>query len=172
MSSHRHGQSIEELKAYFNSVLDWVSTVFSDVEKEMQGCEWGRLYEEYHPQSYDPAKVSAQLKQLYGDPYVKNRKGVFEYILGGETDKKRLDVRGFDKAIAQSAYAKQAEQAKAKDVSNCPLCALGHSANQTKIWAFSEMDADHVSAWSKGGDSSAKNCQMLCVTHNRAKGNR
>lgn len=35
-----------------------------------------------------------------------------------------------------------------------------------------EMDADHVSAWSKGGDSSAENCQMLCITHNRAKGNR
>lgn len=26
--------------------------------------------------------------------------------------------------------------------------------------------------WSKGGKSSAKNCQMLCITHNRAKGNR
>ena len=35
-----------------------------------------------------------------------------------------------------------------------------------------EMDADHVSAWSKGGGSLAKNCQMLCITHNRAKGNR
>ncbi|NLG29542.1 MAG: HNH endonuclease, partial [Chloroflexi bacterium] len=26
--------------------------------------------------------------------------------------------------------------------------------------------------WSKGGASSAENCQMLCVNHNRAKGNR
>jgi len=38
--------------------------------------------------------------------------------------------------------------------------------------AFAEMDADHVSAWSKGGGSTAENCQMLCATHNRAKGNR
>ena len=88
------------------------------------------------------------------------------------TDSKLLDVRVFDKAIAQSVYAKQTERAEAKDISNCPLCAVGHTANQSKIWTFSEMDADHVSAWSKGGDSSAKNCQMLCVTHNRAKGNR
>ena len=56
--------------------------------------------------------------------------------------------------------------------SNCPLCAVGHAANKSKIWKLAEMDADHVSAWSKGGGSSAKNCQMLCATHNRAKGNR
>lgn len=35
-----------------------------------------------------------------------------------------------------------------------------------------EMDADHVTAWSKGGATDASNCQMLCKTHNRAKGNR
>jgi 5-methylcytosine-specific restriction endonuclease McrA len=34
------------------------------------------------------------------------------------------------------------------------------------------MDADHVTAWSKSGATLAKNCQMLCKTHNRAKGNR
>ena len=26
--------------------------------------------------------------------------------------------------------------------------------------------------WSKGGKTDAKNCQMFCKTHNRAKGNR
>lgn len=34
------------------------------------------------------------------------------------------------------------------------------------------MDADHVTAWSKGGSTDMDNCQMLCQTHNRAKGNR
>ena len=172
MSRHRDSASIDELKAHFNTVLDWVSTVFVDVEKEMQGLEWGRLYETYQSLSYDSAKVSIQLKQLYGDPYVKNRKGVFEYILGGMVDKRLLDVRFFEPSTARSVYAKQTEKAQAKAISNCPLCAVGHSANRSKIWAFSEMDADHVSAWSKGGESSAKNCEMLCVTHNRAKGNR
>ena len=33
-------------------------------------------------------------------------------------------------------------------------------------------DADHVTAWSKGGTTDIGNCQMLCKTHNRAKGNR
>lgn len=172
MSTHRTSDSIVELKAYFASVLDWVSTVFTDVEKEMQGRDWGRLYETYHKQSYDSAKVSAQLRQLYGDPYVKNRQGIFEYILGGSTEAKLLDIRIFDKATAQSVYAQQTKAAEGKGESNCPLCAVGHAASQSKIWAFGEMEADHVSAWSKGGDSSAENCQMLCVSHNRAKGNR
>jgi len=34
------------------------------------------------------------------------------------------------------------------------------------------MDADYVTAWSKGGATNSKNCQMLCITHNRSKGNR
>lgn len=35
-----------------------------------------------------------------------------------------------------------------------------------------EMDADHVAAWSRGGATDIANCQMLCTSHNRAKGNR
>jgi hypothetical protein len=172
MSVHRNDTNIDELKTYFNSVIDWVSTVFRDVEKEMQGLAWGRLYEQYHSKSYDPANVSAEITRLYGDPYVKNRRGVFEYVLGGGKDPKLLNVRLFHEATSRSVYAKQTDEAKANGRSNCPLCAVGHSANQSKIWSFDEMDADHVSAWSKHGDSSAENCQLLCVTHNRAKGNR
>ena len=85
---------------------------------------------------------------------------------------KLLDVRVFDEATKKSVYAKQTQVAEANGTSNCPLCVVGPDANMSKIWKFAEMDADHVSAWSKGGASSAKNCQMLCVTHNRAKGNR
>lgn len=172
MSRHRNDDNITELKNYFNSVIDWVSTLFMDVEKEMCGLEWGRLYEEYHKKAYDPKKISVEVQKLYGDPYVKNRKGVFEYILGGKVDTKLLDVRVFDEATKKSIYKKQTDKAKSKSESNCPLCAIGHDVNKTKIWAIKEMDADHVTAWSKGGATDSKNCQMLCKTHNRAKGNR
>lgn len=172
MSSHRNENNIHELKTYFNTVIDWVSGVFEDVEKEMQGLEWGRLYEQYHSRAYDPSKVSAEVQRLYGDPYVKNRRGVFEYILGGLQDSKLLDVRVFDDATKKSVYAKQSAAAKAKSESNCPLCAIGHDANKDRVWKLAEMDADHVTAWSKGGATDTMNCQMLCKTHNRAKGNR
>jgi 5-methylcytosine-specific restriction endonuclease McrA len=172
MCRHRFDANINELKSYFTSVIDWVSAVFTDVEKEMCGLEWGRLYEKYHGTSYNPADVSDTVHKLYGDPYVKNRRGVFEYILGGEKDVKLLEVRVFDEATKRAVYATQTKDAEAKGESNCPLCAIGHDANSGKIWKLTDMDADHVAAWSKGGGTTIKNCQMLCKTHNRAKGNR
>ena len=172
MSRHRNDDNIKELSTYFNSVIDWVSTIFINVESEMRGVEWGRLYETYHKSSYNPVVVADKVKTLYGDSYIKNRKGIFEFILGGSIDTKLLEVRVFDEATKKSVYHSQTEEAKFKDESNCPHCAMGHDANKKKIWALSDMDADHVSAWSKGGGTNVKNCQMLCKTHNRAKGNR
>jgi hypothetical protein len=172
MSAHRNDKNINELKAYFNAVIDWVSTVFTDVLPEMRGLEWGRLYETYHGKNYDPKKMSAAVQKLAADDYVKSRKGIFEFLLSGSVDTKLLEVRVFETPVKRAAYARQTQAAEAKGKSNCPLCAIGHAANKSRIHKFEEMDADHVSAWSKGGESSAMNCQMLCITHNRAKGNR
>lgn len=172
MSKHRMDDNIMELETYFKSVIDWASGVFFDVENEMKGLPWGRLYETYHKKAYDPQKVSAKVHELYADAAVKNRKGVFEYILGGCKDARLLEIRFFEESTKKVAYAKQTEAAKKKEVSNCPLCAVGDDNNKRRIWKYAEMDADHVTAWSKGGKTDAKNCQMLCKTHNRAKGNK
>lgn len=172
MSLHRFDKNINEIKLYFNTVIDWVSSVFPNVESEMRGLEWGRMYEQYHTKSYNPAKVSAEVLRHYGDPYVKNRRGIYEFILGGSTDTKLLEIRVFDDATKKSVYASQTKQAATKGESNCPLCAIGHDANKSKLWKLDEMDADHVTAWSTGGGTNVANCQLLCKTHNRAKGNR
>lgn len=172
MSKHRFDTNITELKNYFNSVIDWISGIFTDTESEMRGLEWGRLYETYKKQAYNPKTVSERVKELYADAYVKNRKGVFEFILGGSTDFKLLDVRVFDEATKKSVYTKQTAEAEKNGISNCSHCTIGHDANKTKIWSLKDMDADHVTAWSKGGETVIKNCEMLCKTHNRAKGNR
>ncbi|WP_118800641.1 HNH endonuclease family protein [Haemophilus haemolyticus] len=172
MSQHRHDSNINELRTYFNTVIDWISTIFIDVEKEMRGLEWGRLYETYKNTAYNPQNISEKVKELYADPYVKNRKGIFEYILGNSVETKLLDVRVFDEATKKMVYKQQTERAKEKNVSNCPLCAVSNNANKNKIWTIKEMEADHVTAWSKGGSTSLNNCEMLCMTHNRSKGNR
>ena len=172
MSKHRKDTNITELKKHFNTVIDWISTTFTDVESEMRGLEWNRLYETYHKKKYNPATVSSLVQKLYADGFVKNRRGIFEYVLGGEVDTRLLEVRVFDDPTKRSVYESQTATAKKKGVSNCPHCAIGHDANKDKIWNLSEMEADHVSAWSKGGTTSVKNCEMLCKTHNRAKGNR
>lgn len=99
-------------------------------------------------------------------------KGIYEYILGGCVETKLLNIRIFDEPTKKSVYAQQTSAVKGTDKSNCPLCALGSDNNHGRIWKLSEMDADHVSAWSNGGATDISNCQMLCKTHNRAKGNR
>ena len=172
MSQHRYDNNIIELKTYFNSVIDWISSVFSDVDDTMRGLEWGRLYETYHNNAYDLQDVADKVKALLEDDYVKEKKGIYEYILGGCTDTRLLNVRVFDDATKKSVYARQTNAVQGQDRSNCPLCALGTDNNKNRIWKLNEMDADHVTAWSRGGATDIRNCQMLCKTHNRAKGNR
>ena len=172
MSRHRYDGNITELKAYFNSVIDWISSVFPDVDDTMRGLEWGRLYETYHRNAYDPRQIGEKVRKLLADYYVKDKKGIYEYVLGGCRENRLLNVRVFDEPTKKSVYARQSSEARKNGLSNCPLCAMGSDSNRTRLWKQSEMDADHVTAWSQGGATDIENCQMLCRTHNRAKGNK
>ena len=173
LALHRQDQGITELKTYFTSVIDWVGGVFiRPPDTEMRGLEWGRLYELYHSNSYNATELNKAIDELRGDPFVKNAKGIYEYLLGGREDSKLLGIRLFDEPTKRAAYEQQTQKAKAAGVSNCALCAHGDNANKTRIYAQKEMDADHVTAWSKGGSTDLTNCEMLCVMHNRSKGNR
>lgn len=172
MSEHRNCEDISELKNYFTSVIDWISSVFKTVEKEMCGLKWGELYERYHANPYNPDEIDKKVKELYADGAVKNRSGIFEYVLGGCTETKLLNIRIFEDRDKRIVYEKQTKEAEEKGISNCPFCAISDTPNKIKIWKLAEMDADHVSAWSKGGATSIENCQMLCRPHNIAKGNK
>jgi hypothetical protein len=173
LAQHRNDAGIANLKTYFTSVIDWVAGVFTrPPNKYMQGLEWGRLYELYHSTSYNAAKIDARVEGLLIDPFVHNRKGVYEFVLSGETKPQLLALRLFDDKTKSQAYKRQTDKAQANGLSNCPLCAVGTNANKTRIYRLNDMDADHVAAWSKGGKTDLANCEMLCVTHNRAKGNR
>ena len=172
MGRHRFDKDCRELKAYFTSVIDWIDGVFKGVKDEMCGLEWGRLYETYRKTAYNPEKVWQRVEELYGDEFVTDRRGIFEYVLGGEKEARLLNVRVFSDKEKKQVYARQTADAEKRGVSNCPLCAVGHEASAKRIWKIGEMGADHVTAWSKGGATDISNCQMLCKTHNRAKGNR
>ena len=172
MSLHRHDMAIGELEKYFTSVIDWVAATFPMTDKEMCGLEWGRLYETYHYTPYSTDHVAQRVRALQADECVRNKRGIYEYVLGGEKERQLLEVRVFEESAKKAAYIRQTAQARAAGKSNCPLCALGDNANKTRIYRQDEMDADHVTAWSKGGATSPENCEMLCKTHNKAKGNR
>lgn len=172
MSLHRHDTNIDPIKLHFEDVIQWIENVFPTYYDQMCGLEWGRLYDTYKTKPYNPSVMDVEVAKLFADPYVEDKKNIFEYVLGGKKDSKLLNIRIFSKSDKATVYARQTTAAKSKGESNCPLCALGHDATRTKIWKPDEMDADHVTAWSKGGATSIANCQMLCKTHNRAKGNR
>lgn len=173
LAQHRHDADINELKNYFTSVIDWVGSVFTrPPDKEMRGLEWGRLYEQHHGTSYSPSKIEDRVNELRGDTAVRNAKGIYEYLLGGEKQPQLLAIRLFDDKDKRVAYERQTKKAKADGVSNCPLCAIGGDSNKARIYKQNEMDADHVAAWSKGGATDLSNLTMLCQTHNRAKGNK
>ena len=174
MADHRHDDNINELISYFNDVINWVSTIFIDVKDEMQYINWGKMYEKYHKNPYNSNDVSRKLNELYSDYFVNDKKGCYEYILNGckQEDTKLLNIRLFDEPTKKTVYESQTQNAKIKNISNCPMCVIENLSNKTKIWDYKDMDADHVTAWSKGGSTDISNCQMLCRTHNHIKGNR
>lgn len=172
MSQHRYDVDVTELENYFESVIDWAKGVFGSPYPGMKGLEWGRLYEKYHTEPYNTNDVRTRIDELLADDFVENKKGIFEYVLGGEEDKTLLNVRVFDKRTKEKKYKEQTDKATREGISNCPLCAVGDNVNKTRIWKLSEMEADHVTAWSRGGSTTIDNCEMLCKTHNKAKGNR
>ena len=172
MSRHRFDSDISELKKYFDGVIDWISSVFKELRSDMKGLEWGRLFELYHNTPYDSKQIEEQVNKLYQDEAVTNKRGIFEYVLGGGDNPSLLNIRFFEESVKKTVYARQTAAAKKSGKSNCPDCAREKSGNSKKIWDYKEMDADHVTAWSKGGASNIKNCVMLCKHHNQAKGNK
>ena len=95
--------------------------------------EWGRLYEEYHGKSYDPKKMSDDVKKLAADDYVKNRRGIFEFLLGGSVDTKLLEVRVFEDPVKRAVYAKQTQAAEAQGRIQLPAL---------RDWARREQEQD------------------------------
>ena len=172
MARHRGDTGIDEMKNHFDTVIDWVDSLFEYTGSEVCGLEWGRLYRQYHKTAYSKDELTKKVNALLYDPQITNRRGIFEYVLGGEKDTTLLNVRVFDEKTKKMVYDRQTKAAAEKGVSNCPLCAIGHDCNARRLYKLAEMDADHVTAWSRGGVTDASNCQMLCKTHNRAKGNK
>lgn len=171
MAQHRNDDDISELKIYFNSIIDWASGTFIETHKEMRNIDWGDFYRRFHCNHYDLTKLNNKVEDLFKDDAVQNKKNIYEYVLDGCQDASLLKIRFFSKGIAKKVYNKQTKKAKAGGYSNCPDCILENGKNAKKIWELNEMEADHVTPWSKGGDTTEENCQMLCKHHNRLKGN-
>lgn len=176
LAEHRHDADVSAVEKKFHAVIDWADSIFPEYYKEMKGLEWGRLYDEYHAHFFNPEELGTEVTTLMADEHVTAKKGVFEYALqkvsGADPDLSLLHIRLFEDSTKRTVFTRQTQAAKSNGESNCPMCVLENGANRAKLYGIKEMDADHASAWSKGGATDISNCVMLCAHHNRMKGNR
>lgn len=172
MAAHQHDPNALELWTNFQTVITWVTATFPTKHAKMRGLPWGPLYGKYGSNKYDAKIMDTEAKRLHGDSQVTSKAGIYEFLLGRATSPQLLSVRVFDENTKAARYAQQTTDAEKAGISNCPLCAGSNNSNNSRLYEQREMDADHVTAWSKGGATDLGNCEMLCVTHNRSKGNR
>lgn len=154
MSIHQHDQNANELWLYFQSVINWVNITFIKYRKEMKGVNWGKLYNKFKNNKFDTLELEMQITKLMEDNDVTRKSGIYEYVL--TRDERTLSIRTFDDNMKREAYERQ------KGI--CIKC--------EDHFEIEEMAGDHIIPWSKGGKTTAENCQMLCNRCNAIKSNK
>lgn len=157
MALHQQDENANQIWIYFRRVIEWVEAIFPEKRKEVKGIEWGLLYNRFKDAELDPDALERQVKALLIDDEVTNKKGVYTYVLTGE--EKYLSLRAFTTAQKREAYERQG--------GICPDC---QAAGKAKVhYDFDEMEADHITPWSRGGRTVPENCKMRCRECNRRK---
>ncbi len=152
MASHHFDKDATALWEYFQKVIAWVQATFTNYRSEMKGLPWGELYNKYKTPKLDSVKLEVRVAELMEDDDVSNKRGIYTYLL--TKDERHLNIRAFDKKQKREVYERQR--------GICVKC--------EKKFAIEDMEADHITPWSKGGKTDARNCQLLCDDDNRRKG--
>ena len=155
MADHQFDVNSREIWLYYQSVINWVNVTFDVQTKWMKGVDWGYLYNDYKDVLVDNNEVN----RLLADDEVKNKKGIYSFVLTRET--KYLNLREFSDS--------QKERAHQKQNGICPHCI---DEGKESSYTLEEMEADHIIPWSKDGETTDDNLQMLCMHHNRVKSNK
>lgn len=151
MATNQHKNNASELWLYFQSVISWVKTLFTDYRKEQQGVDWGILYNHYKDKSFNPTELAEKVNILMQDDDVQKRSGIYSYLITG--NQKYLNIRAFSSTMKRAAFEKQN--------GICSIC--------KEKFEIEQMEGDHIIPWVDGGKTIAENCQMLCRNCNRTK---
>lgn len=84
MAKHQHDPNANELWLYFQSVINWVQTVFPNYRREMKGIAWGELYNAHHGKQWDSAQLEIEIARLMQDDDVTKKKSIYAYVLTGK----------------------------------------------------------------------------------------
>ena len=151
MAKHQHDTNADELWKYFQDVIAWVRTTFTNYRREMSDVQWGELYNQFKDERLNAAKLETEIKELMQDEDVTKKSGIYPYVLTRKEN--YLNIRAFTDKMKREAYERQD--------GICPFC--------KKKYDISEMEADHIKPWHEGGKTISENCQMLCKQDNRTK---
>jgi len=151
MADHQHDEHAKDLWNYFEKVIEWVEKIFPTYRKEMSKVGWGFLYNDYKDQIFDPVEIEKEVSLLMQDEDVTKKSGIYTFIF--THNEKYLNIRTFSENDKRATYERQ------KGI--CIHCG--------EHFELEEMEADHITPWSKGGKTNAENCQMLCLECNRKK---
>ena len=157
MDDRDNDKNALELWRHFENVVKWVESVFPKPRNPMKGVDWGSLYEKFKDDDFDKAKqnaLEAEVSKLMKDEYIKAKGGIYPFVL--TRDDRYLNLRSFSDNIRTEVH----EDQKGK----CIKC--------EKKFDIEGMEADHVTPYSKGGQTTKDNCQMLCKDCNRRKSNK
>ena len=151
MGTHQHDENALPLWEYFQSVIEWVESTFTNTRPAMKGVDWGALHTAFKDAKLDAEEIEEETARLVSDEDVQRLAGIYPYILTGE--EKHLNIRAFSPSMKQKVYEKQS--------GICVIC--------KDAFAIEEMEADHITPWSEDGKTHEDNCQMLCKKCNREK---
>lgn len=163
MGKHQHDPNANELWTYFRNVIHWVQDTFTTYRSEMKGIAWGPLYDGFKDTVFDTGDLEAEISRLMQDGEIGSRKGIYTYVL--TRDERNLNLRQFGNAERRGAYERQRGRC-----ANGTKCKTPNNTTGEMVFDITKMDADHIKPWSKGGKTTAENCQMLCIRCNRSKG--
>ncbi len=169
MAIHQHDADANDLWVYFQEVIGWAKRMFPNMSKKLTECQdWGILYNKYRNKQYNTNEMRTLIDKLLQDEDVTKQTGIIPYALSNRTkhDEKYLSIRVFTEQMKRRVYTRQTEDANTHNMSNCPVCARN---GITTIYAFEEMQGDHIIPWSQGGRTVEDNCQMLCQRCNNDK---
>lgn len=153
MVQHQYNQNVDDLIDYFENMIDWVKSNFR-YNPIMIKCDWGKLYNLHHNTYLKLAETDKLITELIENAKndgITNPKGIYQYVFDGEIS--HLSARAFSKEIKKAKW----------DIQNhkCAIC--------ENEFDFDDMVGDHILPWSKGGTTTAENCQMLCTSCNGMK---
>lgn len=161
MAQHQHDDNAQALWSNFQTIITWATANFP---KKHYGnltkrSDWYDLWKAHHERVLPTTEYNAKVAELRIDGDIDNSSGIIPYLLTG--DEQKLGLRTFDEKTARRKYNEQG--------GICPECVRRGKDTATKVWAFEEMEADHIIPWRSNGRTEESNCQMLCKNCNRTK---